>query len=64
MVKSKYRGGSGSSRAVRMAFCPGVVRQRCATWPAGVARVTRAMRSSSWRMLRQVSAGGVLDDPG
>jgi hypothetical protein len=30
-VKSKNRGGSGSSRAARMAFCPGVVAERCAT---------------------------------
>ncbi len=29
--------------------------ERWATWPARVARVTRAIRSSSWRTLRQVS---------
>ncbi len=30
-VKSKNRAGSGSSRAVKMAFCPGVVAERSAT---------------------------------
>ena len=34
---------------------PGGERERCATWPSAVARVTRCMRSSSWRTLRQVS---------
>jgi hypothetical protein len=40
-VKSKNRAGSGSSRAVRIVFCPGVVAERWATRPSVVARVTR-----------------------
>ena len=38
-----------------MVFWPGVRAERWATVPAGVARVTRCIRSSSWRRLRQVS---------
>ncbi len=47
VVKSKNLGGSGRLRGVRMVFCPGVVAERCATWPSLVARVTRCIRSSS-----------------
>jgi hypothetical protein len=54
-VKSKNRAGSGRSRAARMAFWPLVVAERCARCPSAVARVTRCIRSSSWRRLRQVS---------
>jgi len=42
----------GTSRASRMAFWPGMSAERWATAPAGV---TRCIRSSSWRRLRQVS---------
>src|SRR3954451_12520047 len=38
-VKSKKRGGSGRSRAVRITFCPGVSIDRWATVPEPVARV-------------------------
>jgi hypothetical protein len=54
-VNWRYLGGSGRSRAWRMAWCPVVRAERWATWPSVVARVTRCMRSSSWRRLRQVS---------
>ena len=45
-----------------MVLCPVVSVERCATWPWSVARVTRCRRSSSWRVLRQVSPTAVLDD--
>ena len=38
-----------------MVLSPAVLMVRCATRPSPVARVTRCMRSSSWRALRQVS---------
>src|SRR3954451_2168946 len=54
-VKSKKRGGSGRSRAARMALCPAVSAERWATLPSPVARVTGCVGSSSWRALRRVS---------
>jgi hypothetical protein len=54
-VKSKNRGGSCRSRACSTVCWPGVVAVRWANWPALEARVTRCIRSSSRRRLRQVS---------
>jgi hypothetical protein len=44
-----------------MVCWPGVVAERWATWPALVASSPRCIRSSSRRVLRQVSPVGVLD---
>ena len=46
-----------------MVLCPAVSAERWATRPWSVARVTRCMRSSSWRMLRQVSPAAFSIDP-
>ena len=54
-VKSKNRGGSGRSRARGWSAGRGWWRSVGRRWPSVVARVTRCIRSSSWRRLRQVS---------
>ena len=52
-VKLRYLGGFGQLERGQDGLLS-VRAERCATRPSMVAKVTRCMRSSSWRRLRQV----------
>jgi len=62
-VKSKNRGGSGSSSAARIVLWPGVVAERCATWPSAVARGDQVHPVELVAQVAPGVPGGVLDDP-